>query len=414
MSTQPILPKGHVYLVGAGIVGRAILRAHTDANVSVWIIDQMSDRVHSAVDDLGLDATNWRIHEPRTLPDGALAIHVQHQNDAQPRDATIVIESILERLDAKQTFFANAPKLFGDNAILCSNTSNLRISEIAGAIDVPSQFAGMHFFMPVHERPATEIVRGRLTSDSTIEACRRHAMRIHKSPLVVRDGPGFIVNRMLSPYLNEALRLLCRDVPADQIERAAIAYGMPISPLELIDHIGTRTMFDAGRAFWQAFPKRIDPCALLGALLKAGRNGRSNGGLYDYHHGQRSEQLPSSTQQLCERYRRNPIQIDDRSAMLLLAIPMWIEAAMALRDGVAESLEQINDAMVGGLGFQAQPTWSQFFDGVGSRQILKTIEMFQPTTKSLTAPPQLLAQLHHRSPAEALEHFRYDDSIAES
>ena len=155
---------------------------------------------------------------------------------------------------------------------------------------------------------------------------------------MVGDGPGFIVNRLLSPYLNEAMLLLGRGVSADRIERAALEYGMPMSPLELIDWIGTRTMFDAGRVYWQSFPERINPSPMLSALIKNKRFGRACGiGLYDYDHGLRSPQLSPVTLEYCERYRRGVMSIGDDEVMHLLSIPMWIEAAIAHRDGITKS-----------------------------------------------------------------------------
>ena len=124
--------------------------------------------------------------------------------------------------------------------------------------------------MPVYNRPAVEVACGEETSTQAIGRCVAHVRRIRKEPLIVRDGPGFIVNRLLTPYLNEAMLLLCRGVSADRIEEAALRYGMPMSPLELIDWIGTRTMFDAGRVFWQSFPESHPSCSDVGG---AGQDG---------------------------------------------------------------------------------------------------------------------------------------------
>jgi 3-hydroxyacyl-CoA dehydrogenase len=264
----------------------------------------------------------------------------------------------------------------------------------------------MHFFMPVDRRPATEIVRGNQTSQHTIDACCRHAMRIQKSPLVVADGPGFIVNRMLSPYLNEALLLLCRGAPADQIERSALRYGMPMSPLELIDYIGTRTMFDAGRVFWQAFPDRLSPAPMLSGLVKRKRFGRAaSAGLYDYDGGQRSDKLAPETELLCEKYRRHEQAFQDNEVVELLAIPMWIEASLARRDGIAHEVEQFNLAMRGGLGYDPERNWIDFFDQIGSERIVAAIEKWSPITASMNAPQDLMEALRHLSPSKAMRDF---------
>jgi 3-hydroxyacyl-CoA dehydrogenase len=264
----------------------------------------------------------------------------------------------------------------------------------------------MHFFMPVEGRPAVEVVGGEKTADATITRCMDHVRRIHKEPLVVGDGPGFIVNRLLSPYLNEAMLLLGRGVTADQIQRAALAYGMPMSPLELIDWIGTRTMFDAGRVYWQSFPTRLSPSPMLASLVKNKRSGRACGaGLYDYSDGSRSEGLSPITLEFCEKYRRDEVSLCDDEVMHLLSIPMWIEAAIAYRDGIASSPEQFNLAMRGGLGFQSATSWIGFFETLGSESIREAVARWSPVTACMKAPDRLLSLLEQSGPTVAFEKF---------
>lgn len=405
MTIPTPLPPGRVYLIGVGIVGRAILKAHIDARVSCWILDQSSEAIQHAVDSIQLD-THWQFGTNITLPDGTTGLELIHNDLRQPRDVSIVIESIVERLDVKRSFFANAHDWFGGEAILCSNTSNLRITEIAEAVQDASRFAGMHFFMPVDRRPATEVVRGELTSQTTIEACCDHAEHIGKPPLVVADGPGFIVNRMLSPYLNESLLLLCRGTPAEQLERAAEIYGMPMSPLELIDYIGVRTMFDAGRAFWQSFPDRLSPSPMLAGLIKKKRLGRADGrGLYDYAKDHRSADLAPETKQICETYRRHEQSLHDSDVVELLSIPMWIESALAKRDGIAKRIEDFNFAMRGGLGFTADRPWIDFFDEMGSERITSAVDRWSDITAAMKAPAELLHALEGQDPSQAWREF---------
>ncbi len=252
-----------VILVGAGVVGRAILQAHLDAGVSVRIADQDASVLRHAVASLSLDPAQWSVIDSEPIGESLPSIVIRSGDDPSPHARGIVIESIAEKLDAKQAFFRGAETWFDADAVLCSNTSTLRISQIADGVRCRDRLCGMHFFMPVDRRSAVELVRTEETTAAAIDACEQHIRRIRKTPLSVKDSPGFIVNRLLSPYLNEAMLLLGRGITAEQLERAAIAYGMPMSPLELIDWIGTRTMFDAGRAFWQAFPRRFDPAPML-------------------------------------------------------------------------------------------------------------------------------------------------------
>ena len=382
MKQQPNLPR--VALVGTGVVGRAILKAHVDACVPVCVADKDSESLRDAVNIVGDDSA-WKIEhaEVGELPVVALIHSASRTESEQP---WIVIESIAERLDVKRAFFQQAAMDFGDDAVLCSNTSTLRISDIADAVRLPSRVCGMHFFMPVYNRDAVEIVRTPHSSSSAIEVCVRHVDQINKTPLLVQDSPGFLVNRLLSPYLNQSLLLLGHGVTAQQIEQAALRYGMPLSPLELIDWIGTRTMFDAGRAFWQAFPNRLDPSPIVPALIKKKRGGRSTGaGLYDYDAGTRSVELAAETQEIVERYQLEQLQLTDDDVMHLLAIPMRIEAGIALSEGITESEGDFDIAMSGGLGYRADRGWLGFFESMGQRSIEHAIERWSPQFKSMVS-----------------------------
>lgn len=396
-----------VCLVGAGVVGSAIAAAHVDAGASFLFADQDETTLLRAVEGLNVNGDRWCVSPVHQLGEQLPAIQILTTSDRPHDDAAIiVIESIAERLDIKRDFFANAEPLFGENAILCSNTSTLRIGKLAEELSDPDRFCGMHFFMPVGERNAVEVIRGKHTSERTIELCEQHVRRIGKEPFAVGDGPGFIVNRLLSPYLNEAMLMLGRGVTAPRIEAAALAYGMPMSPLELMDWIGIRTTFDAGRVYWQSFPSRVDPAPLLPAMVKRRRLGRPvNAGFYDYQNGRRSEFISPVVQELSESYRRDEREFADDELMYILSISMWIEAAIAFRERVATSHRQFDLAMRGGLGFQSEGTWLDFFESIGSKKILETVERFETHCKSLHTPSELISHLRQADPTAAMDRF---------
>ncbi len=398
-------------LVGTGVVGRAILHAHVAAGVSVCVADQDPAALDAAVNEVV--AAHSRAQVTRLfIEDESLSIaSIVLEGFQAGNESAIVIESIAEQLDVKQAFFAKARRFFGRDAILCSNTSTLRIEDIAADLPQPGNVCGMHFFMPVDRRSAVEIVRAKKTNESTIGRCEEHARQINKSPLVVADRPGFIVNRLLSPYLNQSLLLLARGVSHEQIEQAAIAYGMPMSPLELIDYIGTRTMFSAGRCFYQAFPDRLDPSLIVPRLVKKKQFGRDGGaGLYRYEDGVRSDSLAATAAQIVAEYSTRPIEVIHQDVVDLLAVPMWIEAALAFRDGVTNDLPDFDLAMRGGLGFQSDMdkksgSWLGFFDSLGSSALINAIEKWSLVFKSMQAPPELVRLLKTCSASVAIERY---------
>lgn len=369
-----------IFLVGAGVVGRSILTSHLLANVSVCLLDQDAAAIDACVASLSLES-DWSVETGFRI--GAMhGVAFQHQDD-RVNDRTIVIESIAEKLDLKRSFFADAENVFGGQAVLCSNTSTLRITAIAESLMRPERFCGMHFFMPVPQRDAVEIVRGSATDDQAIAIAIDHIRRIGKLPIIAPDSPGFIVNRLLSPYLNQAMLLLCGGVSAERIESAALRYGMPMSPLELIDTIGMRTTFDAGRVYWQSFPHRIDPAAMLGRMIKRGRYGRVCGkGFYDYDGEARSNSLAPETIALAESYHRDLPSMADDDLIDLLSIPMWIEAESLLGEGTVKSIDDFDTAMQGGLAYFPGKSWIEFFASRPNGQIEAIIKRWQPTMKS--------------------------------
>ena len=391
-----------ITLVGSGVVGRAILQAHVDAGISVCIADQNVDSLRNAIAAMDWKNGKW---ESNDRPNNELGIPcVALTSPTASPDAPrypMVIESIPERLDMKRDFFTKIEPLVDPATVLCTNTSTLRISDIASGLSRPNQFCGMHFFMPVEHRSAVELIRGEETDGATIAVASHHIESLHKSPLIVSDSPGFIVNRLLSPYLNEALTLLCQGVSAEAIEAAAFDYGMPMSPLELIDTIGTRTMFDAGRVYWQAFPNRIAPSPLLAGLVKSKRIGKHGvGGLYDYDElHQRSQALSPATLALVKRYAIASVETTHEDIVQRLSIPMWIEAAIEFAEGTVTDAEQFNLAMKGGLGYTHDRSWLGFFDALGSERMIAAADRWSETTKAmlLSESSRAILQNHHPS-----------------
>lgn len=421
-----------VWLVGAGVVGREIARAHLRAGCDLRIADSDPAAIRSAVAELTRDgcldravdagrlgagrlgdalAAAW-LHPSADFPSATDPPFVTDRRSAPGGGETILIESIAERLEVKQAFFRRAEDWFGEQAAFFTNTSSLRVGAIAGGLGHPARVAGMHFFMPVTLRPGVELVAAASTGAETLEVGRRHILRLRRQPIIARDEPGFIVNRMLAPYLNQSLLLFSEGVSGETLEAAAEEYGMPMSPLELIDWIGTRTAFDAGRAFWQAFPRRLDPAPLLAAMLKRQRLGRaSGGGFYDYDGGTRGDSVSPPAAELASRYRRTGVVPAAREVPPLMAIPMWIEAMLLLRDGVAADWATIEQAMAAGLGYTRPGRWGEFLDAVGPRRILELSQTWRGLDRAVdvSAIEGLAETLRQRPPTGAVATFASAD-----
>jgi 3-hydroxyacyl-CoA dehydrogenase/enoyl-CoA hydratase/3-hydroxybutyryl-CoA epimerase len=262
----------------------------------------------------------------------------------------VTIEAVVEKLEVKRAVLAEWERAVPETAIFASNTSTIPIGQIAAAAGRPERVAGMHFFNPVHRMPLVEVIRGEKSSDETIATIFALAKKLGKTPVVVRDMPGFLVNRILAPYLSEAVRLVRERCRIEDVDRAMKDFGMPVGPLALLDDVGLDVAVKAGEVLQAAFRERIKSGGDE-ALVAAGRLGRkSGGGFYDYPDGKRGEPSAAAYAALrVEPATASPLSRDAIESRLVL--PMVNEAAFCLEDGVVAGPGKLDLAMILGTGF---------------------------------------------------------------
>jgi 3-hydroxyacyl-CoA dehydrogenase/enoyl-CoA hydratase/3-hydroxybutyryl-CoA epimerase len=281
----------------------------------------------------------------------------------------VTIEAVIEKLGIKRSVLQEWEAAVPDSAIFASNTSTLPISEIAAGSRVPARVVGMHFFNPVDRMPLVEVIRGRETSDETVATIFALAKTLGKTPVVVRDTPGFLVNRILAPYLAEAVRLVQQGCRIEDVDEAMTAFGMPVGPIALLDDVGLDTAVKAGEVLQAAFPLRMKPAGQA-SLVAEGRLGRKSGkGFYEYADGKRGAPAREAYRVLgVEPASQPPLgagEIEDR-----LVMPMINEAAFCLDDGVIARPEKLDLAMIFGTGFPPfRGGLLQYADSVGLREI---------------------------------------------
>ncbi|HEV3142312.1 MAG TPA: 3-hydroxyacyl-CoA dehydrogenase NAD-binding domain-containing protein [Gemmataceae bacterium] len=377
-----IQPKqaSRVGILGAGIMGAGIAAAHARKGIPVALLDSVPQALQKGIG--GIAAGFQKLAEKgRMKPDDVTAAMTRVAAGAKLSDVAdcdVVIEAIVENEKAKTALYKELEPLLKPDAILASNTSTISITRMAKSLSKPERFCGMHFFNPVERMPLVEIIRGEKTNDQTVVTLVALAKQVGKTPIVVKDGPGFLVNRVLFPYLDEALQLLLVGAEPRELDKAALAFGMPMGPITLYDVVGLDTSVFAGRVMHAAFPERVHESKLLEDLVAAGRLGQKSGaGFYRYAKGLKGEDDPAVAPILA-KHRKETRKIAPEEITERLFLPMLTEATRVLEEGLVRDPTDVDMGLILGIGFPPQRggilRWG---DSVGAANILKTLAKYE-------------------------------------
>jgi 3-hydroxyacyl-CoA dehydrogenase/enoyl-CoA hydratase/3-hydroxybutyryl-CoA epimerase/3-hydroxyacyl-CoA dehydrogenase/enoyl-CoA hydratase/3-hydroxybutyryl-CoA epimerase/enoyl-CoA isomerase len=351
-SPQP-RPVNQVGVIGAGLMGAGIAGAHVRRGIPTLMIDNALPAVEKGVASI-TKVMQSRVQIGRMTPAEvaeALARLSTSTGLGGLADRDVVVEAIVENEEAKVRLYGEVQQVLRPDAILASNTSTISITRMAQAVSRPESFAGMHFFNPVDRMQLVEVIRGERTSDETVVTLVALAKRIGKTPIVVRDCPGFLVNRILFPYLNESLVLLQEGAEPRAIDKAATAFGMPMGPITLNDLVGLDTSLYAGRVVNTAFADRAAPTRILDELVAAGRHGQKSGaGFYSYARGSRGADDPALAAVL-EKCRTGRRQVGAEEITDRLFLPMLTEASRVLTEGIVREPGDVDMGLILGIGF---------------------------------------------------------------
>jgi 3-hydroxyacyl-CoA dehydrogenase/enoyl-CoA hydratase/3-hydroxybutyryl-CoA epimerase len=238
-----------------------------------------------------------------------------------------------------------------ESAIFASNTSSLSITEMATASRHPERVLGMHFFNPVEKMPLVEVVRGKKTSEETVSAITTFSRMLGKLPVVVNDGPGFLVNRILMPYLGEALAMLEEGGTIEEIDEALLQFGMHMGAFILLDEIGIDIAHKVAKILSQGLGERVKPSDLLATLYKKGYYGKKNGkGFYLYQGRKRGGPDTSLYSKISAGSRGkekiNHEEVVDRAVLLMIK-----EASLCLEEKIIDRPDLLDAALIFGIGF---------------------------------------------------------------
>jgi 3-hydroxyacyl-CoA dehydrogenase/enoyl-CoA hydratase/3-hydroxybutyryl-CoA epimerase len=326
----------HVHVVGAGVMGGDIAAWCALRGFAVTLQDREMKFIQPALDRAQELFTKRLKTAERIAPVAArLKADVEGQGIA---DADLVIEAIFENLAAKQELYRKSEPAMKPTALLATNTSSIPLDELRSAVATPSRFLGLHYFNPVAQMPLVEIVRQDQFDAANEARALAFCKKIDKLPVPVKGTPGFLVNRILMPYLLEALRLYKEGVPGPVLDKAAKKFGMPMGPIELADTVGLDVCASVGKEVGEYLGLEIPDG--LDALIAAGKRGKKSGeGIYKWENGKpvKPEVDPNYAA---------PADITER-----MISPMLNEAVACLHDGVVDDADLLDAGVIFGTGF---------------------------------------------------------------
>lgn len=345
----------HALVVGAGTMGAGIAGALARASHQVIVKDTAEGALQRGREHVAKSLSKLRYLSSFERAAIANRIDWLHFPSDTIGRTGIAIEAVFEDMGLKKKIFSDLAARVSTECILASNTSSLSVSEMAQGVPNPARFVGMHFFNPVEKMPLVEIIQAEQTADDTIAKTAALATEMGKFPIVVRDVPGFLINRILIPYLNEAVYLLEEGHSVESIDRAALEFGMPMGPIRLLDEVGLDVAAHVSKVMVAGYGDRMEVPPFAEKLMQLGRKGRkSNAGFYDYQGKDSSPWKGLSAALGLSSSPANPLssqEIGDR-----LIVHLANEALKCLAEGVAGddrelAKKQIDLGTVMGIGF---------------------------------------------------------------
>ena len=385
----------NVGVLGAGLMGGGIAQIvadKTEASVRMRDIDW-----NALAGGMRAAARVWRKQvERRRLTRGEMQRKLARITTTTDwsgfQHADAVIEAVVENLDIKRKVLAEFESIEKEGAIFATNTSTLPITEIAAKARHADRVVGMHFFNPVDRMPLVEVIRGARTSDATVVTIANLARKLGKTVVICNDGPGFVVNRILGPYMNEAGFLLEEGNSIESIDKAMVDFGMPMGPMALLDEVGIDVAAKVAVILRERFGERIQQSRVVDALYADHRLGKKGGkGLYTYKEGKR--QKPDA-----DVYRllgvSAPHVVEAREAVERMVYSMVNEAARVLDEKIVGSAAELDLAMIMGTGFPPfRGGLMRYAESVGLKNIVARLDQLAQKYGARFAPSDALRRI---------------------
>ncbi len=402
------LPPIHeVAVLGAGVMGGGIASQSAAKGMRTLVKDINWASVQKAITHANkLAETSLSKKQVTVVEKNQWMNRIRGQTDYSGFSACdLVIEAVVENMDIKKAVFKEVEDVVGPECIIASNTSSLRVTEMATAFKDPSRLVGLHFFNPVHRMPLVEVVSHDKASEESIARAVKYVKSIGKTPVVVKDGPGFLVNRILMPWLNEAGYCLLEGYSIEGMDKTLKKFGMPMGPCELLDEIGLDVGAKVAKILYQALGERSKPSDAVEKVLSKNvqgatdaRLGRKSGlGFYKWSEGG-GKRLDADTKGINELLfdsGTTPMVPEHTPESLIRRqiFPMINEAAEILKEGLTAGPAQVDLAMIFGTGFAPfRGGLCRYADSIGLELVVAELERLSQQHGPRLAPSEALKE----------------------
>ncbi|GAB2724088.1 fatty acid oxidation complex subunit alpha FadB [Halomonas garicola] len=413
MSDQAVKKKAGVYakqaakieqaaVLGAGIMGGGIAYQSASKGTPILMKDIQADAV-----ELGLKEARKLFGKQIERNKLTVEEMAERLSNIRPTlsygdfdGVDLVVEAVVENPKVKGSVLAEVEEQVGDDTILASNTSTISINRLAQNLKRPEQFCGMHFFNPVHRMPLVEVIRGEKTADAAVAATVAYARAMGKTPIVVNDCPGFLVNRVLFPYFGGFSLLVEQGVDFQRIDKVMETFGWPMGPAYLLDVVGMDTAVHANEVMAEGFPERMarDSKTAIDVMYDNDRLGQKNAkGFYAYEEdkkGKPKKVSDDTAYTLLEEVTRGQAELVDDDIVARMMVPLCLETVRCLEDGIVATPAEADMALIYGIGFPPFRGGAlRYIDAMGAAEFVKLADSLAGELGPLYAPTDKLRQM---------------------
>jgi 3-hydroxyacyl-CoA dehydrogenase / enoyl-CoA hydratase / 3-hydroxybutyryl-CoA epimerase len=386
----------HAGVFGAGVMGGGIAQLFAEKGISVRMKDVNTKAVGAGLQEA------WQIFSKRQKKGILTEIQARDGFDRITGStdysgfaaADLAVEAVVEDMGIKKSVLLDFEAAARESAIFASNTSSLSITEIATASRHPESVLGMHFFNPVEKMPLVEVVRGKKTSEEAVSAIATFARKLGKLPVVVNDGPGFLVNRILMPYLGEAVAMLEQGGTIEEIDGALLQFGMPMGAFILLDEIGIDIAHKVAEILYQGLGERAKPSGLLATVYKEGYYGKKNGKGFYLYQGRKRGGPDTSLYSKISPGSRGKEKISHEEVVDRAVLLMIKEAVLCLEEKIIDGPDLLDAALIFGVGFPPfRGGLLKYADKIGAKTIVEKLAAYANKYGDRFAPPISLIEM---------------------